>query len=132
MPLSLAAPVEAWLSRVSQSATAAAQIPDRPEEYPQNIKDRLLYVLEPTGVQFRVDIYKGRMAAAVDTLNKSMRRYDVLSAIRGNAVPGFIRPGPSRIDPALAQTRIAGTRAMAMAMRMVLPDLLLPKGRAGG
>jgi superfamily II DNA or RNA helicase len=125
--VSLAAPVEAWLSRVSQSATAAAPIPDRPEEYPQNIKDRLLYVLEPTGVQFRVDIYKGRMAAAVDTLNKSMRRYDVLSAIRSNVVPGFIRPVDLELIPALAQTRIWDAR-YGYGYSTGLPDLLLPKG----
>lgn len=127
--VSLAAPVEAWLARVRQNATTAAPIPDRPEEYPNNINDRLLYVLEPTGAQLRVDIYKGRMAAAGDTLNKSMRRYDVLTAIRSNAVPAFIRPVDLELIPALAQARIWDARyGYGYGFGPGLPDFLLPKG----
>ena len=121
---SLAAPIQAWLSRVRQSATTTASAPDRPEQYPSNIKDRLLYILDPTGVQLRVDIYKGRTAAAGDTLNKSMRRYDVLSAIRGNAVPNFIRPVDLELLAALAQARIWDAR---YGYGSGLPDLLHPK-----
>lgn len=125
--VSLAAPVEAWLARVRQSATIAAPIPDRPAEYPNNINDRLLYVLEPTGAQLRVEIYKGRKAAAGDTLNKSMRRYDVLTAIRSNSVPSFIRPADLELIPLLLQARIWDSR-YGYGIGSVLPDFLLPKG----
>jgi superfamily II DNA or RNA helicase len=124
---SLAPPVQAWLTRVRQSATVTTPTPDRPEHYPSNIKDRLLYILEPAGLQFRVDIYKGRIAAAGDTLNKSMRRYDVLSAMRGNAVPGFIRPVDLELIPALARARIWDARS-SYGYGSGFPDLLRPKG----
>lgn len=123
----LAAPVAAWVTRVRQSATTTAPASDRPEDYPDTIKDRLLYILEPTGVQFRVEIYKGRMAATGEALNKSMRRYDVLGAIGSNTVPGFIRPVDLALIPALAQARIWDTR-YGYGYGSGLPDFLLPKG----
>ena len=128
-PVSLAAPVEAWLARVRQNAITAAPTPHRPDEYPNNINDRLLYVLQLTSAELRVEIYKGRMAAAGDTLNKSMRRYDVLTAIRSNAVPAFIRPVDLELIPALAQARIWDARyGYGYGFGSGLPDFLLPKG----
>lgn len=125
--VSLAAPVEAWLARVRQITTAAVPKPDRPEKYPDNINDRLLYVLELNSVQVRVEVYKGRMAAAGDTLNKSMRRYDVMTAMRSNALPAFIRPADLELIPALAQARIWDAR-YGYGLGSALPDFLLPKG----
>lgn len=125
--VSLAAPVEAWLARVRQNATTAAPAPNRPEEYHSNINDRLLYVLQFASAQLRVEIYKGRMAAAGDKLNKSMHRYDVITAIRSNAVPAFIRPVDLELIPALAQARIWDAR-YGYGFGSGLPDFLLPKG----
>lgn len=122
---SLAAPLRTWLTRVRQSGAVTMELRDRPGQYPSTVKDRLLYVLDPAGVQLRVDIYKGRMAAAGDTLNKSMRRYDVLSAMRGNALPNFIRPVDLELLPLLAQTRVWEVR---YGYGAALPDLLLPQG----
>lgn len=128
-PVSLAAPVEAWLARVRQNATSAAPRPERPEEYPSNIKDRLLYVLQLAGADLRVDVYKGRMAAAGDTLNKSMRRYDLLAAIRASAVPAFIRPVDLELIPALVQAGIWDARyGYGYGFGSGLPDCLLLNG----
>lgn len=50
---SLAAPVQAWLSRVRQSATTTASAPDRAERYPSNIKDRLLFCATANSTVYR-------------------------------------------------------------------------------
>lgn len=127
--VSLSAPVEAWLARVRQNVAVAVPEPHQSAEYPDNIKDRILYVVERINVQLRVEIYKGRMAAAGDTLNKSMRRYDVLTALRGNALPAFIRPIDFELIRALAQAKIWDARySYSYGLGSALPDFLLPKG----
>ena len=60
----LAAPVQGWLRRVRDSVPPTHQAEARPEGYPDNVKDRLLYVLTPHGAQVRIDICKGRINAA--------------------------------------------------------------------
>lgn len=103
--LSLAGPVQGWLSRVRES-TPARQLPEeRPEEHPNNVKDRLLYVLTPHDAQVKIDTCKGRINAAGTALNQSIRRYDAANALRG-APAKFIRPVDLELLSALAQARM--------------------------
>ena len=121
----LAAPLQGWLGRVKASA-ATPQLPDvRPEDYPADVKDRLLYLLVPHGVRLRVDIYKGRINAAGTGLNKSIGRYDALHALRSTAPAKFIRPADLELLSALAQARLWEASYIHG-----LPDLLRPKGEA--
>ena len=119
---SLAGPVQGWLSRVRES-TPTRQLPEeRPDDYPNNVKDRLLYVLTPLGAQLRIDTYKGRINAAGTALNQSIRRYDAANALRG-APAKFIRPVDLELLPALAQARMWQTP-----YSHGLPELFRPKG----
>ena len=118
----LAAPVQGWLSRVRESAPARQLPEQRPEDYPNNVKDRLLYVLTPHGAQVKIDTYKGRINAAFTALNQSIRRYDAANALRG-APAKFIRPVDLKLLPALAQARMWETHHS-----YGLPELFRPKG----
>lgn len=119
---SLAAPVQGWLSRVRES-TPARQLPEeRPEEYPNNVKDRLLYVLTPHGAQVKIDTCKGRINASGTALNQSIRRYDAANALRG-APAKFIRPVDLELLSALAQARMWQTHHS-----YALTELFRPKG----
>ncbi len=119
---SLAAPVQGWLSRVRQS-TQARQLPEaRPEDYPDNIRERLLYVLSPHDAQVKIDTCKGRSNAAGTALNQSIRRYDAANALRG-APAKFIRPVDLELLPVLAQARMWEAH-----YSYGLPDMFRPKG----
>lgn len=125
----LTGPMQDWLGRITKSAAITKLPHDRPDHYPANVKDRLLYMLKPTGIELRVDIYKGRIAVAGDTLNKSMRRYDALNAIRSNSLPNFIRPVDLELLSALAQARVwEASYSYGHGYGYGFPDLLLPKG----
>ena len=119
-----AAPVQGWLRRIKDSATPTQHPEVLPEDYPENVKDRLLYVLAPHGAQVRIDICKGRINAAGTGLNKSIRRYDAAHALRGTGPAKFIRPVDLALLSALAQARLwdAG-------YGYGLPDLLRPRGQ---
>ena len=120
----LAVPVQSWLRRIRERAPPAHHSETRPEDYPDNVKDRLLYVLAPNGAQLRIDICKGRINAARTALNKSIRRYDVAHALRSTGPAKFIRPVDLDLLSALAQARLwdAG-------YGYSLPDLLRPRGQ---
>ena len=122
-PGGLAAPVQGWLSRIKESTTSAQPPERRPEDYPDNVKDRLLYVLMPYGAQLRVDIYKGRINAAGTALNKAIRRYDAVHALRSTAPAKFIRPADLELLSALAQARLWDA-----SYSYGLPDPLRPRG----
>ncbi|MCC6002270.1 MAG: SWIM zinc finger family protein, partial [Pararhodobacter sp.] len=109
-PPALAAPVQGWLARVRDSARRVEAPRPRPQDYPDAIKDRLLYVLIPNEPMVRVDIFKGRVNAAGTGLNKAIRRYDALLALRSAQPAGFIRPVDLELLPALAQARLWETR----------------------
>ena len=99
--------MQGWLSKVNEHSTAQRQrVPEQTQDYPDNIKDRLLYVLNPLGTQVKIDICKGRFNAAGTGLNKSIRRYDALHALRSAATAGFIRPADLALLAALAQARL--------------------------
>ena len=119
-----AAPVQGWLRRIKDSATPTQHPEVLPEDYPENVKDRLLYVLAPHSAQVRIDICKGRINAAGTGLNKSIRRYDAAHALRGTGPAKFIRPVDLALLSALAQARLwdAG-------YGYGLPDLLRPRGQ---
>jgi superfamily II DNA or RNA helicase len=119
----LAGPVQGWLSRVIESAASVEPPKQRPDHYPDNVKDRLLYVLMPYGTELRVDIYKGRINAAGTALNKAIRRYDAVHAVRSTAPAKFIRPVDLELLSALAQARLWDA-----SYSYGLPDLLRPKG----
>lgn len=122
----LAAPVQGWLSRIKDSATTTHDPETRPEVYPENVKDRLLYVLAPHVGQVRIDICKGRINAAGTALNKSIRRYDAAHALRSTGTAKFIRPVDIDLLSALAQARLWDT---GYGYGYGLPDLLRPKGQ---
>jgi hypothetical protein len=66
---------------------------ERPEDYPETIKDRLLCVTDFTQDELRIDICKGRINAQATSLNKAIRRYFVIYQLRGaKALPGLFRP----------------------------------------
>lgn len=120
----LSAPVQGWLRRIKDSAAPAHDAEPRSEEYPDNVKDRLLYVLAPHDLRLRIDICKGRINAAGDALNRSIRRYDAAHALRSTGAAKFIRPQDLDLLSALAQAQLwdAG-------YGYGLPDLLRPRGQ---
>ncbi len=121
---SLAPPLQGWLRRVKESA-AATQLPEtRSEDYPDNVKDRLLYVLVPHGAQAKIDICKGRINATGTALNRSIRRYDAAHALRSTDPAKFIRPVDLDLLSVLAQARLWDA-----SYSYGLPDLLRPKGQ---
>ena len=121
----LAAPVLGWLERIKERP-AAPQPPEPPhEDYPDNVKDRLLYLLAPHGPQVKIDICKGRINAAGTALNKGVRRYDAIHALRSAAPARFIRPVDIELLSALAQARLWDAH-----YNYGLPDLLRPRGEA--
>lgn len=120
----LAAPVQGWLSRVRESTVANQHRAEaRPDDYPDNVKDRLLYVLTPHDAKLKIDIYKGRINAAGTALNKSIRRYDAAHALRSAAPAKFIRPVDLELLSALAQSRLWETHHS-----YGLPELFRPRG----
>ncbi len=120
----LSTPVQGWLSHVMQhDAVPRQDDPEHPQDYPATIKDRLLYVLDPLDSGVKIDIYKGRINAAGTALNKSIRRYDALHALRSAAPAKFIRPVDLELLAALAQARLWDA-----SYAYGLPDLLRPKG----
>lgn len=116
-------PVQSWLSRIKETAATAHRPEARPEDYPDNVTDRLLYVLAPHGPKVKVDIYKGRINAAGTALNKAIRRYEALHALRSAAPAKFIRPIDLELLSALAQARLWETH-----YSYGLPELFRPKG----
>ena len=123
---SLGAPVLGWLARVRERAAATPPPPaahSNSEGYPESVKDRLLYVLAPQGPQVRIEVCKGRINALGTGLNKGIRRYDALHALRSAAPARFIRPVDLELLSALARARLwEAFHAYG------LPDPLRPKG----
>ena len=52
----LAAPVRGWLTRVKQQPTALVPPEARPEDYPDKVKERLLYVLIPNEANIGIEL----------------------------------------------------------------------------
>ena len=119
----LAAPVLGWLERVRERSETTPPSAPSPEDYPDNVKGRLLYVLAPHGPKVKIDVCKGRINAAGTALNKSVRRYDALHALRRAAPAKFIRPVDLELLSALAQARL-----WEIYYSYGLPDLLQPEG----
>jgi len=119
----LATPLRGWLERVRKSSPSEQAPEQRPEGYADNVKARLLYVLAPHGAQAKIDIHKGQVNAAGTALNKSIRRYDAVHALRSAAPAKFIRPVDLELLSALAQARLWDAHHS-----YGLPDLFRPKG----
>lgn len=119
----LTVPVRGWLTRVQQHATPSIHPETRPEAYPDTIKDRLLFVLNPEDEKLQIDICKGRMNAAGTSLNQSIKRYDILNAMRSGTAAQFIRPIDLELLPDLAQTRL-----WQLPYHYSLPEELKPVG----
>ena len=115
--------VHDWLQRVRKLDTGAAPVTERPEHYPASVRDRLLYVAETTGLNFRIAFFKGQVSAAGTGLNRTMRRYDVIQALRLQEAPKFIRPADLHLLGALMR---AGLCEQPYAPG--LPDVLKPRG----
>lgn len=124
---SLAAPVQSWLARVRDSARIEPESEIRPEGYPDRIKDRLLYVLSAQDARLKIDLFKGRINAAGSALNKSIRRYDAVHALRSAEPAKFIRPVDLELLSDLAQARLWDA---SYGYGYGLPDILRP--RTGG
>jgi len=116
--------VEGWLRRVKKTAALAAPPSEgRPDDYPDHVKDRLLYVLAPHGLQLKIETFKGRISTAGSGLKTSIRRYDAAHALHSGAAALFIRPVDIELVPALA---LAGLSDAGYVYR--LPAPLRPKG----
>jgi superfamily II DNA or RNA helicase len=96
--------VQDWLKRAAALDTALSAMTERPELYPAQVKDRLLYLADISGPALKIAFFKGQINAAGQGLNKSMRRYDVLQALRNQDAPKFIRPVDLHLLGALVQT----------------------------
>lgn len=119
----LAGPVLGWLTQVRERSEIPPAPPPPRDDHPATAKDRIVYVLLPQGPQAKIDVCKGRLNAAGTALNKGIRRYDVLQAMRSAAPAGFIRPVDLDLLGALAQARI-----WEAPYGYGLPDVLRPKG----
>jgi len=115
--------VQDWLKRVEQFDTATHRVTERPEHYPASVKDRLLYMAETAGLKLKIAFFKGQIDAAGTGLNKSMRRYDVLQALRAQDAPKFIRPADLHLLGALLQTGLWDPPYVH-----IMPDILRPGG----
>jgi superfamily II DNA or RNA helicase len=120
----LPAPVKGWLARVRAQSTDVPVPQARPDGYPDTVKDRLLYVLISDEPQVRIELYKGRINAAGSGMNKAMRRYDAMLALRRDAAANFIRPVDFALLSALAQARLWQTHYSHS-----LPEVLRPSGQ---
>ena len=129
LPALVPAAVQHWLRQVQDSPDSKPQDAEsapheRPDDYPETIKDRLLYVTDFTQGELRIDICKGRMNVQGTGLNKTIRRYDVIYQLRGaKALPGFFRPLDLDLLSRLARSRrLTGQPSYAS---YDLPDVLL-------
>ncbi len=120
----LTAPLAGWLERVRERSATTQPLEPSPEGYPDTVKDRLLYVLAPSGPQVKIEIHKGRINAAGTAFNKGIGRYDALQALRSAAPARFIRPVDIDLLSAMAQARLWDAH-----YSYGLPDLLRPKGQ---
>lgn len=120
----LTAPLLGWLERVREHSATTQPPKPSADGYPENVKDRLLYVLAPLGTQVKIEVCKGRINAAGTAFNKGIGRYDALQALRSAAPARFIRPVDIDLLSALAQVRLWDTH-----YSYGLPDLLRPKGQ---
>lgn len=112
-----------WLQSLATYAPRSEPATERPQDYPDTVKDRLLYVLMPSGSQVKIDIYKGRINAAGTGLNQTIRRHDALREMRSIAPAKFIRPLDLELLAALAQSRL-----WEAPYSYGLPELLRPRG----
>jgi hypothetical protein len=119
----LAAPVQGRLGRIRETPSAGRQPEARPEAYQDNVKDLLLFVLTSTGPEVKIDMFKGRVKASGNALNKAIRRYDALHVLRGAAPAMVIRPVDMELLGELARAGLWETR-----YGHGLPDVFRPKG----
>lgn len=102
--------MQTWIARTNELALDGNQKnarsdEERPEDYPPKTKERLLYVLEPSGGALSVSIWKGRVNAQGTGLNVSMQRYNILQNLR-SSIPKFIRPIDLVLVSELAQAKL--------------------------
>jgi len=121
--------VAAWLRRSAAIANRPCiEPPDlpvaaRPLDYPPTIRDRLLYVLDTSQPELRIDPMKGSIAAKGDGLNRTMRRFDVLGRLGGTSEPPrFLRPVDFELLGRLARGQVLVGQYMSYVGR--LPDIL--------
>ncbi|MFV0382751.1 SNF2-related protein [Paracoccus sp. (in: a-proteobacteria)] len=113
-----------WLGQIKKCAVPDTEKPEaRPEDYPDKVNARLLYVLIPHGQQVKIDIYKGQINAARTGLNKSIRRHDVSGTLRGGVAEAFIRPVDLDLLTALARAGLWDCHS-----GYGLPEFLRPAG----
>lgn len=130
----LPAGVAAWLRRAEALATRPAAAPPlpapRPDGYPPTIRDRLLYVLDTGQPDLRIEAMKGSMAANGAGLNRTMRRFDVLAALRSAKEPAaFLRPIDIDLLGRLARARVLVGQIDYSHDR--LPEILRDPGETG-
>jgi len=102
----LGEPVRTWIKRLQTYAPMQVAHPVREDEYPDAIKDRLLFVLTGSDPRMRVDVFKGRYHSRTGSLDKAIRRYDGLSLLRGTHPAQFIRSVDLKLLAKLAQSQV--------------------------
>lgn len=98
--------VTRWLSQIDTFRLDTPSPDARPEDYPPSVKDRLLYVLSHYPPELSITPYKGHINSAGTAFNKSIRRYDVLQALRSTAPAQFLRPVDLDILSELSRAQI--------------------------
>lgn len=102
--------VQTWLERATEllaqsNGPAEHSEEQRSPDYPEKIKERLLYVLDLQLDGLKVSIWKGRVNAQGTGLNAGMQRYHILQNLR-TSVPKFIRPVDLELVGELAEARL--------------------------
>lgn len=84
---------QVWLQQTQHlKITTDTPATARSEDYPPRVKARLLFVLSPSQIDAKLDLYKGQINAAGTALNKSMRRHNARNVLTANDPPQFVRP----------------------------------------
>ncbi|WP_164871797.1 DEAD/DEAH box helicase [Solirhodobacter olei] len=129
----LSGPVQSWIGRARAIKDvvppAASFSSPRPEDYPDKIKDRLVYVLDCLQPGFRIDLHKARVSAKGIGLNATIRRYDLFHQLRASrTTPEFLRPVDLELAGTLARARcLAGQYGYGSE----LPDVLQKQASVG-
>ena len=109
----LSAQTRHWLDQITElqdQAARARATPTHPEDYPERVKDRLIYVLDRHRGWLRIALYKGRINAAGTALNKTMRRYEPTYLLRDPYLaPQFLRPIDLEVVPQLVRAGMIAT-----------------------
>lgn len=115
-----------WLEQLKQTTESSKTTNPEPETYSKRVHDRLLYVLQRSDKRLKIETFKGRINAAGTGLNKTIRQYDALNALRYASPAKFILPTDRDLLDALAKTGILQARS-SYNYGSSYPTILKPK-----